>query len=462
MRDGEIQLSVFCPASKSDIVSLEEDCGSELFNMRTSLNVIMKSTKRNVTAWVALAACLTASGVARAADWPQWRGPNRDGISQEKGLLQQWPKDGPKLLWKITDMGRGYSTPAVVGDRLYLLANEGLENEFVAAVSARDGKRTWTTRLGNVGQPNQKPEFPAARSTPTVEGKFLYALGSDGDLGSLEVATGKIRWRKNLRTDFGGKPGVWAYAESPLVDGDTLVCTPGGSEATMVALKKNTGEVLWKCALPEGDEAAYASAIVVEVGGIRQYVQLLQKGLVGVEAKSGKFLWRFDKAVSRFNANIPSPLASDGIVYVGSAGTGGGAVRLQAKDGGVVAEPVYFEAKLPTAIGGAVKMGDCLYGTTGQALLCVDFKTGQVKWEERALGAAALCLADGRLYLHGENGEVGLVEPSAEGYRERGRFTPPEPPAHPNAMEKSWAYPVVANGKLYIRDHSCLWCYAVQ
>lgn len=201
---------------------------------------------------------------------------------------------------------------------------------------------------------------------------------------------------------------------------------------------------------------------MVEVGGIRQYVQLLQKGLVGVEAKSGKFLWRFGKAVSKYGANIPSPVFSDGIVYVGSAGTGGGAVRLQAKDGGVVAEPLYFEAKLPTAIGGAIKIGDYLYGTTAQAMLCVDFNTGAVKWEERALGAASLCFADGRLYLHGENGEVALVEPSPEGYRERGRFTPPEPPAHANNMEKAWAYPAVANGRLYIRDHGCLWCYAVQ
>ena len=263
-------------------------------------------------------------------------------------------------------------------------------------------------------------------------------------------------------TDFGGKSGAWAYAESPLVEGDTLVCTPGGSEATLVALNKKTGDVLWKCALPEGDEAAYASAIAVEAGGVRQYVQLLQKGLVGVEAKTGKFLWRFEKAVSRFNANIPTPVASDDIIYVGSAGTGGGAVKLMAKDGGVEAEPVYFESKLPTAIGGAVKVGDYLYGTTAQAMLCVEFKTGQVKWEDRALGAASLCYADGRLYLHGENGDMALVEPSPESYREKGRFTPPDQPKHANAMEKAWAYPVVAQGRLYFRDHGSLWCYGVK
>jgi outer membrane protein assembly factor BamB len=313
-----------------------------------------------------------------------------------------------------------------------------------------------------VGQPDQKPSYPAARSTPTVDGDVLYALGSDGDLACLETATGKIRWQKNIRTEFAGKVGTWAYAESPLIDGDTLVCTPGGAEATLVALNKKTGAVLWKCALPEADEAAYASAITVEAAGARQYVQLLQKGLVGVEAKTGKFLWRFAKPVSRFNANIPTPVAAGGIVYAGSAGTGGGAVKLTARDGGVAAEPLYFEAKLPTAIGGAVKVGDHLYGTTAQALLCLDFATGQIKWEERALGAASLCVADGRLYLHGENGEVALVAATPEAYRELGRFTPPDAPKKANAMEKAWAYPVVAGGRLYLRDHGTLWCYAVK
>ncbi len=397
-----------------------------------------------------------------ASDWPQWRGPQRNGVSQEIGLLKEWPKEGPKLHWKVADVGSGYSTPAVVGERLYLLGNEGLDNEFVQALAVRDGKRVWQTRLGKVGNPRQNPNFPSARSTPTVEGEFLYALGSDGDLACLDVGTGKVRWNKNLRTDFGGKPGQWAYAESPLIDGETLVCTPGGSEATLVALNKKTGELLWKCAVPEGDEAAYASAIFVEVDGVRQYVQLLQKGLVGVEAGTGKFLWRYAKPISRYGANIPTPVASDGYIYAASAGTGGGAVKLKVKQGSVEPEQAYFESKLPTAIGGVVKVGDYLYGTTGEALICTEFVTGQKKWEERALGAASVCYADGRLYLHGENGEVALVEPTPEAYREKGRFTPPDQLKHANEMEKAWAYPVVANGQLYIRDRATLWCYDVK
>src|SRR3569623_127650 len=166
------------------------------------------------------------SSVASAADWPQWRGPHRDGISAEKGLLKKWPEGGPKLVWQQKDIGEGNSTPAVVGDRHYVLSNKGIDDEFVQALSVKDGKQVWSTKLGKVG-PNQGPQYPGARSTPTVDGERLYALGSDGDLVCLETSSGKERWRKNLRDDLNGQPGAWAYSESPLIDGDVLVCTPG-------------------------------------------------------------------------------------------------------------------------------------------------------------------------------------------------------------------------------------------
>jgi len=414
----------------------------------------------------ALGSCLVfilgcLSGRVCADDWPQWRGPNRDGISRETGLLQAWPSEGPKLLWQIRDVGGGFSTPSVVGERIYVLGNEGTENEFVKALQVKDGKEVWSRRIGKVGNPDQKPPYPGTRSTPTVERDALYALGSDGDLVCLETATGKVRWHKSLREEFGGKPGTWAYSESPLIDGDAVVCTPGGRQATVLALNKKTGEVLWTCALPEGDDAAYASVVVAEAGGTRHYVQLLQKGLVGIAPETGKFLWRYDKPVSRFDANIPTPVVAGSHVYVASAGTGGGLVKLKKGNDAIEHEPIYFESKLPTAIGGSIKIGDHLYGTTGQSMLCLEFATGDIKWEERALGAASLCYADGRLYLHSENGEVGLIEANPEGYREHGRFTPPESPERGRGV-KAWAYPVVANGRLYIRDLGSLWCYAVK
>jgi outer membrane protein assembly factor BamB len=427
--------------------------------MNTTLAV---STQRSFARLLASAILLSAAGAALAADWPQWRGPNRDGVSKETGLLKEWPKEGPKLLWKAPDIGSGYSTPAVVGNRIYILSNSGLDNESVLALNVANGGKIWSARLGKVGNPEQQPSFPAARSTPTVDGDVLYALGSGGDLACVELAGGKIRWSKNLRSDFGGKPGVWAYSESPLVDGDLVVVAPGGSEATILALDKKSGGVRWKTALPEADNAAFASAIVVETAGVRQIVELLQKGLVGVDAKTGKFLWRDSKVVSRYGANIPTPVAGDDLIYASAAGTGGGAVKLKAKDGGVEAEQLYFESQLPTTIGGSIKVGSYLYGTTGEALVCFDFATGKVQWKERSLNPAALCFADGRLYLHGENGDVALVEPSPEAYREKGRFSPAGQPAKSSEMEKSWAYPVVSNGRLYIRDHGSFWCYAVK
>ena len=398
----------------------------------------------------------------RADDWPQWRGPQRNGVSMEKGFLAEWPKEGPPLLWSVADLGAGYSTPSVVGDRIYLLGNEGLENEFVEARSAKNGQRIWSNHIGKVGNPKQEPNYPAARSTPTVEGKVLYALGSDGDLVCLETTTGKERWRKNLRSDFGGKPGVWAYAESPLVDGDQLICTPGGTNTTLIALNKQSGSIIWQCTVPGGDAATYASAIVVQAGGLKQYVQFLEKGLVGVDAKTGKFLWRYEKTARGSPAVILTPLAEKDQIYSGAYRAGGGLVKLKMNHGAVEPEQVYFSPKLPLGVGGVVKVGEFLYGSTGQAFLCVEFANGTVKWEDRALAPAASCYADGRLYLHGENGDVALVEPTPEAYREKGRVTPPEQPKRANAMEKPWAYPVVANGRLYIRDGVKLWCYDIR
>ncbi len=402
----------------------------------------------------------TLTPSARAADWPQWRGPHRDGISPETGLLSAWPKDGPKLLWQVKDIDYGYSTPAVVGERLYLLSNKGMDNEFVQALSVQDGKQVWATRLGKVG-PNQGPQYPGARSTPTVDGERLYALGSDGDLACLETASGKVQWTKNLRTAFGGQTGQWAYAESPLIDGDTLVCTPGGEEATLVALNKKSGDVIWKCAVPGGDKAAYASVVIVNAAGHKQYVQFLDKGVVGVDAQTGKFLWRYDRTAQRSPANIPTPVAHGDYVYTGTGLGGAGLVRLRAGGGGVTAEEVYFSKELPVAIGGAVYLNGNLYGTTGRGILvCADFESGKVKWQNPSIGEASLCYADGRLYLHSVKGEVALVEATPDSYREKGRFAPPGQPDR--GTSRAWAYPVVANGRLYIRDLGVLWCYDVK
>jgi outer membrane protein assembly factor BamB len=419
----------------------------------------------------AVCLCLSAmSGRSSAnigtSDWPQWRGPERNGTSQEKGLLKQWPAGGPKLLWQVNDIGDGYSTPAVVGTRIFLMSNRGMENEFVQALSTADGKPIWTTRVGNVGNPNQNPPYPKARSTPTVDGNFVYALGSDGDIACLEIKTGKIRWQKNVRKEFGGQPGEWAYAESPLVDGDVVVVTPGGAQATMVALNKKTGAVIWKSAIPGGDPAGYASAVAVQAAGKKQYVQLLSKGIVGVDAKTGEFLWRYAEA-AKGPAQYFTPVAHAEYVYGGALGVGGGLVRLKANGNGVTAEQVYFERGLPNGLGGAVVVGDHLYGTDIAVgpLVAVEFATGKVKWKAESIGRVSIAYADGLLYLHGLNGDVALVEATPEAYREKGRFTPPAQPKHQQIgtyPEQAFAYPVIANGRLYIRDLGTLWAFDIK
>ncbi len=420
------------------------------------MNTSLHGWRRNFLSALASLGCVTA---LHAADFAQWRGPLRDGHSPEAGLLQDWPKEGPKPIWQSTNVGSGFSTPSVVGDRIYLLGNEGAE-ESVFALAVKDGSRVWAAKLGKVGHPEQQPNYPGARSTPTVDGKFLFALGSDGDLVCLDAANGKEVWRKHLRTDFGGKYGEWAYAESPLVDGEQLIVTPGRTNATLIALDKKNGDVIWKCAVPDGSDASYSSVIIAEFSGVKQYVQFLASGLMGVEAKTGKLLWRFEKTAKGSPAVIMTVLVDDGMVYSGAYKAATALIKPVLKDGTFTVEEIYSNNKLPIGLGGVVKVDDYFYGSSSASVMCVDFKTGTIKWEERAIGPCSWLVADKRIYLHAESGDVALIEPTAEAYREKGRFSPSNPPARGPA--KAWAYPVVANGRLYIREQNSLWCYDVK
>jgi outer membrane protein assembly factor BamB len=411
-----------------------------------------------------LTACLLTL-CAQADDWPQWRGPERSGVSKENGLLKAWPKDGPKLLWKNDKLDGGYTSPSVVGDRVYLMTSTK-DQESAVALDAKDGKPVWTTRVGKVGA-NRGPQYPGARSTPTVDGDRVYVLGSDGDLACLERDSGKVLWSKNLQKDFDGKCGAWAYAESVLIDGDLLVCTPGGAKATLVALKKKDGETSWKCAVPGGDEAGYASAIAVDVGGVRQYVQFLAKELVGVEAKSGKFLWSYTKTFDSA-ATIPTPVFHEDCVFTSTWRNGSGLNRIKVDKDAVTTEQVYYNKTMLNSIGGAVRVGDYLYSTDGKGeLVCMDFKTGDVKWHSACVGPASIGCADGMLYVRGHGGNgfgpsgpswVALVEATPDGYKETGRF---EQPDH-SKSKPAWPHPVVANGRLYLFDQGVLLCYDVK
>jgi outer membrane protein assembly factor BamB len=428
----------------------------------------MKTSSNRSCGWLALAiagSCFFFTTGVWAADWPQWNGPNRDGKSADTGLLQEWPKEGPALAWKIKGIGGGYSGPSIAAGRIFGMSFRG-DDEVVWALSETDGKELWATRLGPA---YKQPGWPQGKEgpgcTPTVDGDRLYVEGMGGAIACLQVQDGKIVWQHNLKDDFGGIIPPWSYRESPLVDGEKVIYTPGGKDATLVALNKLTGQTIWKCQVPDGPKAAYTSAIAVDFEGQRQYVQFTQKALVGVAASDGKLLWRYNKAANGNGIICATPLWHDGLVFAASAyGAGGGLVKLSKDAGGAVtAEEVYFTKKMQNHHGGMIVLDGCLYGANGGneggSLVCLDFKTGDVLWDGRGSGISkgSLALADGRLYYRLENGTMLLVEPNAKQYLERGRFEQPD-----RTRQPAWTHPVIANGKLYLRDQDLLLCYALK
>ena len=389
-----------------------------------------------------------AQNEANAA-WPQFRGPDRTGISRETGLLKQWPADGPKLLWKATDLGGTNSAPSVAGGRVFGMSYRGAD-EFVWALDEATGQAVWSARIApahfNIGR--QAQDGPG--STPTIIGDRLYALGMSGDLVCMQAADGKLLWQKNLVRDFGGAVPRWGFAESPLVDGEKLIVTPGGAQATLVALNPASGEVIWKS--PIGDRAGYSSAIVAEVEGKRQYIQFTGGGVVGVAADDGHLLWRYN-APANPTANCAAPIYHDGHVFAASGyGTGGGLAKLTVNaDGTMTATEVYFTKSMQNHHGGMVLVNGYLYGFDQTNLTCLDFKTGEVKWFNRSVGKGSVCYADGLIYARSERGPVAIVEANPAAYTEKSRFTPPD-----YSGRTTWPYPVIANGRLLLRDQNNL------
>lgn len=392
-----------------------------------------------------------------SGDWPQWRGPNRDGHSADTGLLKQWPKGGPHLLWKATGVGIGHATVGVVGERVYCLGDKDEEN-FVMALNRADGKQLWTVKLGKAGAPGWGG-FAGPRCSPTIDGDLLFAIGQYGELACLDAATGAEVWRKDCIKDFGGQLPEWGYSGMPLVDGDHLILAPGGSRGGLVALDKKSGKLAWQSSELK-DSIHYSSPIVAEIDSVRQYIQLTDANVVGVAAADGRLLWRVSRRGS--TAVIPTPIYHDGFVYVTSGyGVGCNLFKIASADGKFSAEQVYANKLMTNQLGGVVRIGDHLYGhSDNKGWTCQDLKTGKAVWQEKGkLGKGSLVFADGMLYLRAEAGKgtVALIEATPEGYREKGRFD------QPNRSEKnSWAHPVVVAGRLYIRDQDVLLCYDVQ
>ncbi len=398
-------------------------------------------------------------------DWPQWQGPDRTAISQEKGLQQTWPDAGPALSWKIDGLGGGDSTPSVADGRIFGMSNLG-EDEIVWALSEKDGSELWRVRIGPAYQQEMNQSNDGPGSTPTIDGERLYVVGLNGDITCLQVKDGKTLWQRSMSEDFGGSIPRWSYRESPLIDGDKVICTPGGPEASIVALNKNSGETIWQSKLPGSPAAAYASAIAIDFGGERQYVQFTARSLVGVAASDGRFLWEYEKPSNQYGINCSTPIYHNGLVFAASAyGNGGGLAKLsKSDDGSFQAEEVYFTNRMKNHHGGMILHEGSLYGAnggnSGGYLACLNYESGEVLWDERRNGRrvakGSVAFADDRLYFRTEDGIMLLIEPSTAEYLERGRFEQPERSGKP-----TWAHPVIANGKLYLRDHDMLYCYDI-
>ncbi len=418
-----------------------------------------------------LALCPVATLPAfAAADWPQWRGPNRDGRSPETGLLQSWPEGGPPLAWRATGLGGGFSSVSVAGGRIFTLGDLD-DGQYAMALAEADGKLLWKTRIG----PTWNDDYLGPRSTPTVDGERIYVVNTEGDVIAMEAASGKEAWRRSLSKDFGSYimqamgSTDWKYAESPLVDGDRLIVTPGVSDAALVALDKADGEEIWRARIRRlGSQGAYgagySSIVISNGGGVKQYVQLIGRGVIGVEAETGKFLWGYNKVANDI-ANIPTPLVHGDYVFASSGyGTGAALIRLQPDgEGGVKAEEVYFlEADtFQNHHGGMIIDRGYVFTGTGHNKgfpIAVKLETGDVAWgPERNQGksSAAISYADGRIYFRYQDGRMILVEATGDGYREHGSFEIPE------VSKPSWPHPVIAGGKLYLREQDSLFCYDV-
>ena len=406
---------------------------------------------RRSALFAGLAALLAGASVTIQAldDWPQWRGPRRDGVSAERGLLKAWPESGPPLAWKTTGAGQGYSSFAVAGGRLYTLGARE-DREHVVAFDIASGKRVWDAPHGQRFS-NDRGDGP--RGTPTVDGTRVYAFGASGDLTALEAASGKVAWTVNVIRDFGGQNITWGLSESPLIVGDRIIVSPGGPGSSVVALNKANGKLIWKT---EADRAGYSSAVLHELGGISEAIVFTGQRALGVNIANGRVLWSYDRVANRV-ANIATPIVRGDHVFLSSDyGTGAALLRLTAAGGGITAQEVYFTREMRNHHASSVLVGDHLYGFSSAILTAMRFDNGEVAWRDRSVGKGSLVHADDRLYLFSERGVVALAEANPEAYKEHGRFS------LETGSLPTWSHPVVSNGKLFLRDQDTIYAYDVR
>lgn len=410
-------------------------------------------TRRNILGSVLIGAFLV-SGMTFGDDWPQWRGPKRDDVSAEKGLLSNWPEGGPPQIWKNEKCGLGYSGFSVVGDRLFTMGEEG-DQQFILCLNAADGSEIWRTSFSE-NYNNGWGDGP--RGTPTVDGNQVFTLSASGTVACFSIGDGSQVWAAKM-ADFGGDVPDWGYCESVLVDGDQVVCTPGGRQGAILALDRNTGEKIWQSS-DFTDGAQYASIVSATINGKKQYVQLTMQSVVGIDSENGKVIWRADWPGQ--TAVIPTPIVRGDSVYVAS-GYGVGSQRFDI-DGGT-AKSVWSNKVMKNHHGGVILVGDHLYGySDGPGWTCQDWNTGEAVWTEGSkLGKGAIGYADGCLYCVSEKGgDVALVEANPMSWEERGRFKLSPQTKRRSNRGAIWTHPVIANGRLYLRDQDIIVCYDIS
>ena len=405
-------------------------------------------------AQLSFALCILSSVLTTsAADWPQWRGPNRDDVSAEKSLLKKWPEGGPARVWVYTNAGNSYSGPAIVGNKFYTMGTRD-GAEMVLALDANTGKELWTAPMGEVLENNWGG---GPRSTPTVNGEQIFAMSGKGNLACVNAADGKVLWQKNMAS-LGGRTPNWGYTESVLVDGDRVVCSPGGSKGAIAALNRKTGDIVWQ-STDFTDGAQYASIIPAKINGGDTYVQLTMQSIVGISPKDGKVLWK--ETFPGKTAVIPTPIVRDNLVYV-TAGYGVGCKQIRIKPDNTV-EPVYENKVMRNHHGGVILVGDHVYGHADPGWSCQDFKTGAEVWNHRGFGKGAIGYADGMFYcLEQDSGKVVLIEASSAGWKERGQFTLDPQSQIRSRQGRIWVHPVIINGRLYLRDQDLIYCFNVK
>ena len=384
------------------------------------------------------------------AEWFQWRGPDRDGISQETGLLQDWPKAGPPQVWRSGGAGSGYSSFSASGGRLYTLGARD-NNEYVMAFDRATGKKLWE-HLNGRRYENDRGDGP--RSTPTIDGDRLYVLGGSGDLTGLELASGKRIWSINLTQKFGGRNPYWGYSESPLIVGDRILVNAGGPKASIVAVAKADGATLWQ---NHNDEAGYSSPMLMRTGSLNQVIFFTGARTLAVDPRDGRLLWSYHK-VANGTANIATPIVRGTRVFLSSDyGTGAALLDIRAAGTLASANEVYFTRDMRNHHASSLLIEDHVYGFSSSILTALRFDTGAMAWRDRSVGKGSLIFADRRLYLYSEDGVVGLAEASPAGYREHGRFRLAQQSGLP-----TWSHPIISGGLLIIRDQDTVYAYDVK